>query len=73
MFGVMFATLYASGRRDSAIPIANAIAARRRNPVKRESPVPSDMTAVLRTKAVPGSSAGGSASGGCGFTTSGVG
>src|SRR4029453_8900869 len=61
MFGVMFATLYASARRVSVMPIAKAIADRRRNPVSREIAVPVDITIVLRTNVGVESSGGGSA------------
>src|SRR5512132_2937095 len=63
MFGVMFATLYASARRVAVMPIAKAIADRRRNPVSREIAVPADITIVLRTNVGVESSGGGSARG----------
>src|SRR5215207_466848 len=61
MFGVMFATLYASARRVSVMPIAKAIADSRRKPVSRDIAVPVDITIVLRTNDRVESSGGGSA------------
>src|SRR5437667_9793878 len=48
MLGVLLATLYASASRVGATPIAYAIADSRRNPVTRESVMPTDIVAVFR-------------------------
>ena len=50
MLGVMFARLYVSASEVAVTPRAHAANDSRRNPVSRESAVPTDITAVFFAK-----------------------
>ena len=65
MLGVVFALLYVSARALAVTPRAAVCAAIRRNPVKRESVVPTVITAALRAYAAFESSGGSVGSGAC--------